>query len=235
MTTLYAYQKATDDYTTYSATLPEGATELATIDGTTYFAAPDAAVLPQPQPQQIQIEAPAITLQLLQRLDRASPAAAAARRQAEDDVASGAKTRAQANNALRVRMRELGLTLTRKVAVNTLRQEAERRKVRGGFAAPALANGTVRWLPIDAYTVAALAAAKQATAVQVSGAKLIALDGNAYPLTAARVTGCLDAMWVMLALIDDAADAAIASLPATVAELEAFDFGGVAWPAQSQG
>lgn len=232
MPSIVAYRKATDEFAVYSARLPEGAEELATLDGLTFVSLPDGAVLPAEQPSGIQFNADPITTSLLGRLVRSSPLAIAARRTAEDDVANGRRTRAQANTAVRVRMRELALGMTRRVAVDTIRAEAERRKLQGGFAAPALPNGTVRWLPISAYVIAMLAAAKQATNAQVAGAKILALDGIAYPLNAARAAGAFDAMWTMAALIDDAADAAVAALPTTAAALEDYDFAAIPWPAQ---
>lgn len=59
MAYIIAYRKATDDWTTYTLALPDAGqgddlrcTELATIDGVTYVAIPDAIELP-PQPEQI--------------------------------------------------------------------------------------------------------------------------------------------------------------------------------------
>lgn len=50
-TSIVAYRKASDQYSTYQLDAPD-ATELCTIDGVTYVAVPDAAALPT-QPAQI--------------------------------------------------------------------------------------------------------------------------------------------------------------------------------------
>jgi hypothetical protein len=233
MPSIVAYRKATDDYTTYSARLPEEAEELATLDGVTYVVLPDNVALPADQPQEIDFEDTIITVPLLRRLAQVSPLAAGARKQADADVAAGRRTRNQADNDVRLRLRQLCLRLTRPVAVATIRAAAERCKLRVGFAAPALPNGTVRWLPISPLVIATLGAAKQATAAQVAGLKLLSVDGLAYPLTLARVNGALDAMWARMQVIDDLADATIAALPTGPIALEAFDFAAIPWPQQA--
>ncbi len=53
MPSIVIYQKAYDATTTYQAALPEGATELCTLDGVTYVSLPDGASLPDGQPAQI--------------------------------------------------------------------------------------------------------------------------------------------------------------------------------------
>lgn len=233
MPSIVAYRRATDDYTTYSARLPDGAEELATLDGVTYVSLPDGVAMPADQPEQIEFDDAVVTVPLLRRISNASPLAAGARKAADADVAAGRRTRAQANNDVRLRMRALGLTMSRAVAVATIRDAAERNKVKVGFPAPALPNGVVRWLPISPQVIAVLGAARQATAAQVAGIKLLSTDGLAYPLTAARVTGALDAMWARLQVIHDLADASIAALPTTAAELEAYDFAAIPWPQQA--
>lgn len=60
MPSIISYQKAHDATTTYQLALPEGATELCTINGTTYVALPDNAVLAQ-QPTQIAASVHAVT------------------------------------------------------------------------------------------------------------------------------------------------------------------------------
>lgn len=45
MTSIVAYRKASDQYSTYQLNAPD-ATELCTLDGVTYVAVPDAAALP---------------------------------------------------------------------------------------------------------------------------------------------------------------------------------------------
>lgn len=53
MPSIVSYQKAYDATTTYQAALPEGATELCTLDGVTYVSLPAGASLPDGQPAQI--------------------------------------------------------------------------------------------------------------------------------------------------------------------------------------
>ena len=189
--------------------------------------------MPADQPQEIDFEDAVLTVPLLRRLNAQSPLAQAARKRADADVAAGLRNRAQANTDVRQRMRALGLTMTRAVAVTTIRSAAEQNKLRVGFAAPALPNGTVRWLPISPQVIAVLSAARQATAAQVAGLKLLSVDGEAYPLTAARVASALGALCARLQGIDDLADAAIAALPTTPAELEAYNFAAIPWPQQA--
>lgn len=78
MPTIYAYQQASDQYTTYQLLTPEGSTEICTIDGTTYVSVPDGETLPDHQPAQIadSIETPVMTPELLAELKAASPHAA---------------------------------------------------------------------------------------------------------------------------------------------------------------
>lgn len=52
MPSIVSYQKASDATTTYHLAMPDGATELCTINGTTYVTIPDGAKLPE-QPKQI--------------------------------------------------------------------------------------------------------------------------------------------------------------------------------------
>ena len=68
------YQKVTDETTTYRLATPEGATELAEIDGITYVSLPDGAALPE-QPEQIaaSVSAVALTEPLREAIRAASP------------------------------------------------------------------------------------------------------------------------------------------------------------------
>lgn len=60
MPSIVSYQKAYDATTTYELGEPDGATELCTLNGTTYVALPDGAILP-PQPAQIAASIQAVT------------------------------------------------------------------------------------------------------------------------------------------------------------------------------
>ena len=84
MTSIVAYRKATDSYTTYALVTPDtqldaaGAelycTELCTLDGVTYVAVPDGITLPE-QPPQIASTVTSVTLtpELRDRIKAASP------------------------------------------------------------------------------------------------------------------------------------------------------------------
>lgn len=69
--TIYAYTKHQDEYTTYLLNVPEGATELATIEGVTYVHCSDP--LPEDQPEQITVTTPALTGELIEQIKAASP------------------------------------------------------------------------------------------------------------------------------------------------------------------
>lgn len=69
--TIYAYSKVTDQYTTYQLNAPEGATELATVDGVTYVHADDPLL--EQQPEQITISTPTLTPELVEAIKAASP------------------------------------------------------------------------------------------------------------------------------------------------------------------
>lgn len=69
--TIYAYTKHQDEYTTYLLNTPEGATELATIDGVTYVHCADP--LPEDQPVQITVTTPTLTPELVEAIKAASP------------------------------------------------------------------------------------------------------------------------------------------------------------------
>lgn len=75
MSTIYAYTKAQDQYTTYQLITPEDAIELCTIDGTTYVSIPDGEPLPDGQPDEIveSIEVPVLTAELVAAIKASSP------------------------------------------------------------------------------------------------------------------------------------------------------------------
>lgn len=74
MPSIISYQKASDATTTYQLATPEGATELCTINGTTYVALPDGAKLPE-QPKQIaaSVKPVAMNAALKEAIKAASP------------------------------------------------------------------------------------------------------------------------------------------------------------------
>lgn len=67
MVSIVSYQKASDQHTIYQLNCPEGSTELATIEGTTYVSLPDGQPLPEQQPEQIaaSIQTAVITQELI--------------------------------------------------------------------------------------------------------------------------------------------------------------------------
>lgn len=69
--TIYAYEKVTDQYTTYQLNAPDTATELATIEGVTYVHCADP--LPEDQPEQITVTSPTLTGELIEQIKAASP------------------------------------------------------------------------------------------------------------------------------------------------------------------
>lgn len=72
MTTIYAYQKVPTEFSIVQMAVPEGSTELCTLDGITYVAIPDDAELPD-QPEEI-VTAPAVlTPELRAQIKVASP------------------------------------------------------------------------------------------------------------------------------------------------------------------
>ena len=74
MPSIISYRKASDETTTYRLATPEGATELAEIDGITYVSLPDGSELPE-QPEQIAASVSTVTLtdQLRDAIKAASP------------------------------------------------------------------------------------------------------------------------------------------------------------------
>lgn len=74
MPSIISYQKAYDATTTYQLALPDGATELCTINGTTYVTLPDGAKLPE-QPKQIaaSVKSVAMDAALKEAIKAASP------------------------------------------------------------------------------------------------------------------------------------------------------------------
>jgi hypothetical protein len=76
MPSIYSYQKVTDATTTYLMRLPDGAVELATLDGTTYVSLPGAAALQTEQPEQINPQLITLTAELKDTIKAASPHAA---------------------------------------------------------------------------------------------------------------------------------------------------------------
>ena len=74
MPSIVAYLAASDAYTTYRLNAPEGSTELCTLDGVTYTALPDGAVLGE-QPEQIaaSVQVIAPDIELRERICAASP------------------------------------------------------------------------------------------------------------------------------------------------------------------
>ena len=73
--TVYAYTQSHDEYTTYRLNAPEGATELATLDGVTYVCIPEGEALPEDQPEQIagSITTPVMTPELVEAIKAGSP------------------------------------------------------------------------------------------------------------------------------------------------------------------
>lgn len=74
MPSIVAYLAVSDAYTTYRLNAPEGSTELCTLDGVTYTALPDGAVLGE-QPEQIaaSVQVIAPDIELRERICAASP------------------------------------------------------------------------------------------------------------------------------------------------------------------
>lgn len=64
-----------DEYTTYRLNTPEGAIELAAIDGVTYVSIPEGEALPEDQPEQIaaSITTPTMTPELVEQIKAVSP------------------------------------------------------------------------------------------------------------------------------------------------------------------
>jgi len=80
MTSIYAYQKVFNAYTTIQMALPDNqgvddslrCTELCTLDDITYVAVPDGLALPI-QPPEITVTTPTLTAELAARIKAASP------------------------------------------------------------------------------------------------------------------------------------------------------------------
>lgn len=66
---------ASDAYTTYRLNAPEGAVELAEIEGTVYVSIPEGETLPEDQPAEIagSIATPTMTVELIEAIKAASP------------------------------------------------------------------------------------------------------------------------------------------------------------------
>ncbi|WP_150105460.1 hypothetical protein [Leptothrix cholodnii] len=73
MPSIISYRKVTDAYTTHALRLPDGATELATVDGITFVSLPDGATLPEGQPEQIEAQAAPLTAEQRDAIRAASP------------------------------------------------------------------------------------------------------------------------------------------------------------------
>ncbi|OIO70896.1 MAG: hypothetical protein AUJ57_07810 [Zetaproteobacteria bacterium CG1_02_53_45] len=71
--TIHAYRKYTDANISRELHLPDGATELATLDGITYVHLPANTTLPAEQPAEIEMVAAAIDAALLAAIAAASP------------------------------------------------------------------------------------------------------------------------------------------------------------------
>ena len=108
MTSIVSYRKVTDAYTTHSLVMPDGCTELATIEGLTYVSVPDGAALSATQPAGVEAQLVKLSNALLQTLLRASTHAQLidARRAAK--IAQGA-TSATADAAAATQLAALGL------------------------------------------------------------------------------------------------------------------------------
>lgn len=98
MTSIIAYRKATDAWTTYTLALPDNqadpaggedlrCTELCTLDGVTYVAVPDGVTLPE-QPAQIAdtVQAIALTPELREQIKNASPHCAFIAERMQDQI-----------------------------------------------------------------------------------------------------------------------------------------------------
>lgn len=75
MPTIYAYTKFITREVTRTLNVPDGSTELCTLDGVTYVSLPTGAVLPTTQPAEIKasITTPTITTALNDKIREASP------------------------------------------------------------------------------------------------------------------------------------------------------------------
>src|SRR5690554_7652139 len=74
MAYIVAYQKASDQYTTYSLNAPDGSTELCTVNGVTYTSVPDGVALGE-QPEKIinSVRIVVIDFELFEQISAASP------------------------------------------------------------------------------------------------------------------------------------------------------------------
>ena len=74
MAYIVAYQKASDQYTTYSLNAPDGSTELCTVNGVTYTSVPDGVALGE-QPEKIinSVCIVVIDFELFEQISAASP------------------------------------------------------------------------------------------------------------------------------------------------------------------
>lgn len=75
MTYIVAYQKASNEYTTYDLNTPEGSTELCTLDGITYVCIPSGAALNDEQHPKIAntIKTVGLDDELCEQIKAASP------------------------------------------------------------------------------------------------------------------------------------------------------------------
>lgn len=87
---IYQYQQSTDQYTTHRMALPDGATELATVDGVTFVHVPDGTELPDDQPAEIAASIKAVTVDVVLRdkITSASPHVALIRARVAEKIAA---------------------------------------------------------------------------------------------------------------------------------------------------
>lgn len=86
---MISYQKTSDQYTTYQLNMPEGATELCTLEGVTYVVLPEGTTLPDEQPEQIvdSIQTVTMTVELREAISNASPHVRLIRQRVADKIA----------------------------------------------------------------------------------------------------------------------------------------------------
>ncbi|MBS4019064.1 MAG: hypothetical protein KGZ68_12595 [Dechloromonas sp.] len=86
---IYQYQQATDAFTTHRLVVPDGSTELATIEDVTYVHVPDGADLPAEQPAEIaaSIQPVTLTADLRRAIEDASPHVALIRARVAEKIA----------------------------------------------------------------------------------------------------------------------------------------------------
>lgn len=86
---IYQYQQVTDEFTTHRLAVPDGSTELATIEDVTYVHVPDGADLPAEQPAEIaaSIQPVTLTADLRRAIEDASPHVALIRARVAEMIA----------------------------------------------------------------------------------------------------------------------------------------------------